>query len=151
MTKTLSLALKLRLKRYDDQVVVDMLVESSAVAGWCLGLMLLKEQLITALLIQPDSGKKSHTCRLEVLPSRQMRSQAILDSDTVRISLSINNLEYILSFFLKYFRDGIADVDHIDLEADSPDGEDVITITLKVPDSIEPVSPGEARRRLGLH
>jgi len=66
------------------------------------------------------------------------------------MSLTHNDLDYILHFFLKYFRDGVADVDHIDLDVVSDSDSQQSTIKFQVRDSIGPVSAKEAKKRLGL-
>lgn len=63
--------------------------------------------------------------------------------------LTRNNLDYVHQFFLKYYRDGVAEVDHLDLEAvDAETGHEEIYITFQVSESRPPLSPEEAKKRL---
>lgn len=68
-----------------------------------------------------------------------------------RIELSLGKIETErwFTFFLKYYRDGRAEVDHLDVEAGWDTGGRC-DFTLKVSEFQAPVSEREARRRLGL-
>ncbi|MCC6745759.1 MAG: hypothetical protein IT175_18000 [Acidobacteria bacterium] len=148
MKKRLALPLRSRLTRHQGQTVLRIELEREAVAEWCLGLCLLKEGLISILLVQEVAARGM----LEVqLGTQRTRSLASLDPSASKVSLTQNDLDYIQHFFLKYFRDGVADVDHIDLDVVSDTDSQQSTITFKVPDSIGPVSAEEARKRLGLN
>jgi hypothetical protein len=58
-------------------------------------------------------------------------------------------LEYIQAFFLKYYRDEVAEVDHVDLEAiDVATGKQGEYVTFRVPDSKPPLSAQEVKERL---
>ncbi|HLJ85253.1 MAG TPA: hypothetical protein VKZ53_00430 [Candidatus Angelobacter sp.] len=59
------------------------------------------------------------------------------------------NLGHVYYFFLKYYRDGLAEVDHLDLEAiDAETGSNEIYVTFNVSESKAPMTPEEAQRRL---
>jgi hypothetical protein len=60
------------------------------------------------------------------------------------VSLTSVELEFISSFLLKYYRDGVAEVDHIDVDLGSG------TLIVKAEDSKAPMSGVEAKRLLGL-
>jgi hypothetical protein len=66
--------------------------------------------------------------------------------------LSPTELEYWLTFFLAYFRDGVGEVDHIDLDLTASGVKDTpgLFLTLAVPQASPPLSEEQARRRLGL-
>jgi hypothetical protein len=51
-------------------------------------------------------------------------------------------------FFLRYFRDGFAEVDHVDIDDTANAGG---YLTFVVSEFAPPVSPDEAKRRLGLN
>lgn len=147
MKKRLALPLRLHLTRYQGQTVLSIEIGRESVAEWCLGLCLLKEGLISILLVQEVEARGM----LEVqLGTQRTRSLASLDPSASKMSLTHNDLDYILHFFLKYFRDGVADVDHIDLDVVSDSDSQQSTIKFQVRDSIGPVSAKEAKKRLGL-
>lgn len=78
------------------------------------------------------------------------RAIAERTADRLTLTLSDTELGYWLLYFLRYYRDGVADVNHIDLEAASnaPSGG-VVDVRVRVARAVPPVSPEEARRRLG--
>jgi hypothetical protein len=56
-----------------------------------------------------------------------------------------------LSFFLKYYRDGMAEVDHMDVEAnDTRNSESVIDLVVKVAHARPPISEDQLRWRLRM-
>ena len=112
-----------------------------------LGLALLHEELIDKLSLRPSTGR--WTLRLH-------RSGRACDSRLSRygeqrleLALSQLELERWLVFFLKYHRDGQAEVDHLDVETTWTTGVPC-DLVLKVSQFAAPVSADEARRRLGL-
>ncbi len=70
--------------------------------------------------------------------------------DKLALILNETELGYWLSYFLRYYGDGVADVDHIDVEATSIASiEGVVDVRVRVACSVQPLSPEEARRQLG--
>lgn len=113
---------------------------------FCIGLCLLKEGLIDSLdLVDVDSAQ---AIRLQA--SSQATSVQIGRGKIV-LSLREIELERWVHFTLRTVRDGVAEVDHFDVEA-MPEklGTHAITVVVAFPSSVPPVSPDEARRRLGL-
>jgi hypothetical protein len=60
------------------------------------------------------------------------------------VILGQRDLECVKGLLFRYYKDGIAEVDHIDVE--TPNG-DYIVFTME--DAVAPLSATEARRRLG--
>lgn len=116
---------------------------------FCIGLCLLKEELIDSLDLV-DAVDKRQTLRLQ----RAERVTSIaLRNGKVALALNKTELEYWLCFTLRTVRNGgIAEVDHIDVEAAAADDNFTATTTIvvKFPSPAPSVSPDEARRRLGL-
>lgn len=113
----------------------------------CVGLCLLKEGLIDSLdLVSTDSAD---VFRLQ----RAGRTTSIrFGKGKIALALDETELERWLHVTLRTVRDGgVAEVDHIDVDAASEDeAHETTTVVVAFPSSIPPVSPDEARRILGL-
>jgi hypothetical protein len=71
--------------------------------------------------------------------------------DFADLTITRNDIELLISFFLGYYRDGAADVDHLDFDMDpSLPGAKAATLTITVPRTRPPLSNNEVKRRLGL-
>jgi hypothetical protein len=150
MTKTLLLPLRLKLVRHQGQTVLNIEFESKALVDWCLALSLLKEGLISALKVREETGRSKLEIRVSDEAKERVRPRASFGPETTRLEIPTADLDYLLHFFLKYHRDGVAEVDHLDLElAAGKAGQDAC-ITFKFTEAAQPVSSGEAKRRLGL-
>jgi hypothetical protein len=149
MNKHLPLPVNVELVRHPGQVVLCLLFRGEAVQDWCLGLCLLKEGLIETLSVADEQQKMGVKIRLTAKPAIDSMARVNFKPDVSQIELTRANLDYLQHFFLRYYRDGVADVDHIDLEAINGDtGAKDIYVTFKVPDSRPTVRPEEAERRL---
>lgn len=150
MRKYLRLALHLKLVHYAGQLVLEIRFETEAIRDWCLALSLLKERLVTALLINEEVGRGKLEIEVASQKKAPSRTQASFDPEKIHINITENDLDYVLHFFLKHYRDGIAEVDHIDLEVLSPTESAEASICFKAPHAAPPLSAEEAKRRLGL-
>jgi hypothetical protein len=146
MIQRLESAVRIELVRHDSGLSLDLSFEPAAIRDCSLGLVLLKERLIEVFVIAELTGRSA----LELRRSGQAggRARASLGGSTSRLALSDSELDHLVHFFLKYLRDGVAEVDHVDVQALS--GDDECYVTFNVNESAPPVSPSEARRRLGL-
>jgi hypothetical protein len=69
----------------------------------------------------------------------------------VAIQLTATELERLVDFFLRYYRDGVVEVDHIDIEAnENVPGRMDAYVTIFVQDYRPSVSAEEAKRKLGV-
>jgi hypothetical protein len=70
------------------------------------------------------------------------------------LSIAPNELDYWLHYFLKYYRDGEGEVDHIDSDinevSSQSDSVRGLFLVLKVPQAAPAVPAAEAKRRLGI-
>jgi len=149
MNKHLQLPIEIEILHHPGQVVLRIVIGPEALRDWCLGFCLLKERLIETLTVTQEHGKKGVKVQLRAKPEVDGTVRASLKPDISRLEVTRSSLDYLQHFFLKYYRDGAAAVDHLDLEAiDIDTGDKQIYITLKVPDSVPPVSSKEAERRL---
>lgn len=111
-------------------------------------LLLLSEGLVPELSLRHPAQEAQ--IQLFVAET-EARATAALSGDSLRLGLSRRELEWWIAFFLRYYRDGVAEVDHIDLEASRVDNEaEDVDVVLRVEKFSPPVRGDEARRRLGL-
>lgn len=149
MKKHLRLQITKKKVEYGGERVLRILFAHEALRDWCLGLCLLKARLIRLLLISDEHGKKQ--LEIQVLDTADIAARTLVDFETevTQLSISPSQLDYVSSFFLKYYRDGVAEVDHIDLDAVATDGgSNGVGITLIVPDFAPPLSAEEAERKV---
>jgi hypothetical protein len=151
MRKRITLAVRIELVKYTGQTVLDIHVCKAALPDWCLGLCLLKEGLVDSLVVAENLGEKE--IEIEVVRNSRERIKPEVDARPkgFHVLANIADVDYWLHFFLKYYRDGVAEAKHLDLEVVSlPDKEDGMYVTLEVDDAAPPVDAEETRRRLGL-
>lgn len=101
------------------------------------------------LLSQEPIRKVTIVCNSKISTAPRAAIQA--DSESLHVELSKQELGYWLHFFLRYYRDGAAEVDHIDVEYTEANASlSEAWLILKFPNAKPPVSAEEACRRLGL-
>ena len=84
-----------------------------------------------------------------VEPRLRAKASITFQTQCSDVRLTGNNVDYLCQFFLKYYRDGVAEVDHVDLEASNAEtGDQEVYVTFQVSESKLPLSPEEAKRRL---
>jgi hypothetical protein len=149
MNKHIKVSIKIELKEFPGERVLVVSFRKNSIESWCLGLCLLEAELIENLVVSEEGGKKYLEMRLRLTTEQDRIAHASVGNDASYIELTRDSLKYLRHFFLKYYRDGVAQVDHLDLEAiDKSTGRNTVNITFKVPDAIPPVSPEEAEARL---
>jgi hypothetical protein len=83
-------------------------------------------------------------------PSFARRATCDFRRDGAHMMISTVELEAWIHFFLKYHRDGVGEVDHIDVDFSPKDSVQELVLVLHIPDVLPPIQEREARRRLGL-
>lgn len=135
---------------YGDQKAVSIDIGRNSISEWCLALCLLERNLVRLLTVT----SRSELFKLTILKKSQLpnsvRGRVKWQLNEAEVQVSQTELEMWLDFFLKYYRDGIADVDHIDVDIPVQEDAKGLFITFSVTDFMPPVSSEEARRRLGL-
>lgn len=152
MKKHLTLPARLEVIHYPTQTVVKLWLSTDAIRDWCLGLSLMKEGLTDGLVISPAAGKGNVELRVDASLSPQDRIRGSLGkAGAVHFGLTTNVLDFLLVFGLKCYRDGWAEVDHVDLEAQIEGIHDLQNayFTVHFQEFAPPVSAEEAKRRLG--
>ncbi len=125
--------------------VVKVSLSNDILERFCIGLCLLKEGLIDSLDLVDHHGSVFRLQRSDsAICVRLGEGKTIL-------TLSEIELERWVHFTLRTVRDGIADVDHFDVEAPlAGSSSEIVDVVIAFPASVPPVSPNEVRRRLGL-
>ena len=125
-------------------------IDSESNVHWCLDLCLLENNIIEQVTVISDTSSFKLQISKDSEVTRQERGRITWGLDSARLALSSTELEYWISFFLKYYHVGMGDVDHIDVEVNSINDSKMGYLTLKIPTATPPVSSDEAKRRLGL-
>jgi hypothetical protein len=133
-------------RKYDvpTATVVKVMLMAEALDRFCIGLCLLKENLIDTFDLVDTRGVSSFRLR------RSLEVTVIeIRQDKISLALDTTELTRWLYFTLRAVRDGTAEVDHLDVEARGQTQERV-DVVIAYPSSAPAVSSDEARRRLGL-
>lgn len=148
MNQQARLPIHIEIVRHSTQTAVRLQFSRKCLSEWCLGLCLLREGLIDAFTVTEEAAKNSNV-KFLVGAKLGARSRVTLNEPCSEVVLTKNGLDHMCIFFLKYYRDGVADVDHLDLEAvDAETGGREIYITFQASESRTPMTPDEAKRRL---
>ena len=114
---------------YPDQLTVNLTVSWEDLSTACLAFCLLQEGLILkAIFKSRQSAVKVSIERLNSEPGGLSRANT--NENECQIFLSMDSLGCVQHFLLKYYRDGVAEVDHVDIQARSSDGADAYVIFL---------------------
>ena len=131
MEKALTLPIDMSARQSGDEAYLLLDFADDAIASWCLGLVLLQRNLVDRLSVSDRNA--SYTLIMRPTSGHQ-RATAHWKETEIALDISEAELDGIIGFFLTYFRDGIADVDHIDIQYESDDPETAYGyVTLKVP------------------
>lgn len=125
--------------------VVKLVFAAKGIDRSCLGLCLLSEGLVDELRLTGAAGHPTLRIRVDRKTTSVRVSAPLVD-----LQLSSTELERWTHFFLRTVRDGVAEVDHFDLEAETGDQGAETSVVVSFPVSAEPLLAGEARRLLGL-
>jgi hypothetical protein len=134
----------------DGTRILRVALQQGALRDITVGLCLLWNDLVPAMDLNAASSQQTLRFLVSKRPE-SFRAHASWSPSLICIELSRPEFEAVMYFFLRTIRDGMAEVDHIDVEAfDNNKMQKRTAIVLKFPQSMPPVSSDEARRRLGL-
>jgi hypothetical protein len=140
-------ACKIDARLVDQRQIWELQLKESAHRDVTIALCLLLQGLVTGIVLADDGTNKS----LRLSRGRSLgayQAEVAWQKDGANLVLSPTELEMLTVFCLRAVRDGLAEVDHIDVEAAQPASGNV-SFVFKFPVARGPVSPEEARRRLG--
>jgi len=146
MKKFLDLPLVVDSLTIEQQSFLEIHVTRALVKDWCLCLQLLQEGLIESFIFRHNSLESRRLVEFRLETVSQSNVKEI--SNRIMISFTNRDLDCIRHFSLRYYRDGVAEVDHIDIETSGDTYNGYITILVE--ESVPPVSPDEAKRRLNI-
>jgi hypothetical protein len=146
MKKFLDLPLVVDSLTIEQQSSLRIHIPRTIVKDWSLCLQLLLENLIDSFIFRHNSLESRRIVEFRLETVSQSNVKEI--SNRIIIGFTTRDLDFIRHFFLRYYRDGVAEVDHIDIETcgDTYSGY----ITILVEESVPPVSPDEASRRFNM-
>src|SRR5436305_1177435 len=107
MNKLLRLAIDIQFLNDPTRPGLKVFVKPEAVRDLCLGLSLLHEALVDALIVAEVGSKKSVKFRVKAGGADDPRGQMSVKQETAIVDLHSTGLKYLLYFFLRYYRDGI--------------------------------------------
>lgn len=149
MKRYIKLPVRLELIQHPQQAVFAICLGIDAIRDWCLGLTMLEEGLVDAFVVSPVQGGYNLDLRISASSNPQMKIEGNLGKDAVSLRLTPTNIDYLLRLGLTYYRDGYAEIDHVDLEGSFAElGNEDVYITFKFADFAPPVSSEEAKKRL---
>lgn len=143
MNKTFISEIQVRRRIVDGSTITTIRIPPSALRDWCLALYLLFDELLSEFTFV-EAGSDN---RISVRTASETTCDANAAGTGFTVSLDRNSLDYLRAFFARYFRDGIAEVDHIDLQDDLRPSDD---ITFRVDEYRPPISASELRRRIEM-
>jgi len=88
------------------------LFEDPLVVDFCMNLSLLKFDLVESVVLISDKQLKIKKGK----KLKNARGKVAVNIEGFEIIIPEEEIDYWLSFFLAYYRDGVGDVDHIDLD-----------------------------------
>ena len=143
--KTNKIDILAELKDFDFQKTISFSLNYLQVKDTCLLAILLNEKLIDTLEICLDN--------ISIFLQLSKDNESIyslynINKKVFKAMISKNSLEYMIHFFLKYYRDEIAEAEHIDIDFESKD-KDLVTLTIKV-ESFKEYSSEEMNKLLGI-
>jgi hypothetical protein len=149
MKKYIRVPIICELIEHAGESVLGVEIVREALRDWSLGLTLLNAGLIETLLVAKDDREKGIEIQVQSSSKPMVRAQVDFKSELIQLKVTPDDLGYLLHFFLKYYRDGVAEVDHLDIEATATGAKNQqASVVFKLRDFRPPVTPEEAMRRL---
>ena len=148
MKRTIQLPISIK-ESSATEITVSVLVDQESLVPWCMELILLEKGVIEFFAVADQSYNFRLKIRLDHEIHRSRRGDFVKSAKGIDLSITPTELELWLDFFLKYYCNKVADVDHLDLEVQSSTPNELF-LTLKVDNSLSPVTEAEARHRLNL-
>ena len=130
---------------------VRLSIPESSQTEFSLILTMLRYEVVEAIVIHNPEDSRSQLVEIQFDSQHVNASPTFAFENRLKLTLTERDIDCWLTFFLRYCRDGVAEVDHLDLEAESiSDDGTQLSIILAVENS-QPSIPGdEARRLLGM-
>lgn len=160
MNKKLKLPVRFTKLDISQHLSLELLIEPAALNDWCLLLTLLKENLVSGITVASKYDSQQIEIELfSALKTNKRKNKGPIVYRSPTLSFAKNSyklvlpqwaLDATLGFFLKYVRDNVAEVDHLDLEVESNEGGPESYMTFQVLEFAPPLSPEEVKKKIGL-
>lgn len=144
------LKLPITLQENEDLQLVTIDIGFDIIEEWCLALCLIEKDLEESIIILNEQGSLKIEISKDANLSQSKRGRVNWHSKEWKLVISLTELEMWIQFFLKYYRDSMAEVDHIDLDLSTVQPKKDFLFLLKATEFTPPVSAEEAKRRLDL-
>lgn len=145
-----TLSLPIREREVDSERVIRVMIAAEMIPDFCLNLVLLERDLVRSVLLSPSEGTGGPRIELhkaDDLEEGLGRAIAQRSNGKLVVALSVRELGAWLAFFLRAYRDGEAEVDHLDIDIREASR---VSLVLETDRARDPVSAEEARRILGM-
>lgn len=152
MRRALTFALNLQ-PSPEGQDILGIDVGSGVLVDFCVELCLLEKALVDSIQIVDKKGRLNLGIYIDKDLPIESRAKVISRStNAIKLAVTQTEVEFWVELFLKYYRDGMSDVDHVDVDIGGGEaGEDVkLFLVLKNLKAAGAVSAEEAARRLGM-
>jgi hypothetical protein len=123
------------------QQVLSVLITKESLLDWIAILSMIRDNLGIALIVGLSGFQFLVQAQCE-------ETKADTRAKPIKFSLSRNDLAALMAFLLKYYRDSIAEVDHMDFETTFDSGFGYLTF--RVEEFAPSLSNDEALKRLGV-
>lgn len=139
---------ELETKVIGDETIAVFSPSAAAMGQLCLALTLLAVDLVSSVTFR-GRGRTVLIVSVDGAIHASVSALAKWEPPAFRLRLSKNSLERWLVFALRYYRDGIGEVEHIDIDARSaPEGDADMVLVFKVPNASEALSLEETKKRI---
>lgn len=142
--KKVNIDSEITLKNFGNQWQLKLLLDQKVAVQLCMALVLLRERLTNVL------GLKFSNFLMVLKPSQDRYSYSNSESPqngTFNGEISTDSIDYILHYVLKYYRDGFAEAEHIDIEFSGSNGRE-FTLTINCSSHTE-YSADDIKKMLG--
>ncbi|MDX2048320.1 MAG: hypothetical protein SFU87_16135 [Chitinophagaceae bacterium] len=146
MMKSKKIQAKAEIKDFGIQKVITFWVDPNLSKEMVILLLLLRERLVNSLdlifdnfsiYLKQNNNENKSVCNLFNNNKKIFKG-----------AISINSLEFAISYLLKYYRDEMAEVEHIDLDFDY-EKNTIVTLIIKT-NLFKDISSDEMNKLLGL-
>lgn len=124
---------KITFKQFGTDFQLKFNIDLNSCTTLCMGFFLLKEELLNSLSIQFSN----YLLILKLTPGKYSSFENLNSIQKVfKGNIAMNELEYLLFYLLKIYRDGFAETEHIDISFASSDNAEVM-LTVSCEDYLE--------------
>jgi len=157
MKHSMQLAYSIERRQYAQEHVLRILIGMASLRDWSLGLCLLHFQLLNEVTFYNDqSSQRLRIKWAEKSRLAQGEAAMVLEFESMEAWIPCSSFEAAMYCYLRYFRDGAAEVDHLDIDtmnvvpATRDRSPSITSVMFVAENAIPSITPEEARRRLEM-